>query len=119
MPYRYRFNSKRRDALWAAECFRAHVAGAGSLPICNLCGRPVSTTEKWHESHDPARPRCFGGRAVGVAHRVCNLQHGARVVVPAIAKAKRLRSRHAVMRERLALRTNDGAPVGAWAAPRQ
>jgi len=92
--YRPRFNSRRREALWSAECFRSYLAGRGSLPICNLCNLPVAETDAWDCSHDPARAKCMGGKSVGVAHRRCNLLHAARVVAPAIAKAKRVRAKH-------------------------
>lgn len=92
--YRPRFNSKQREALWAAECWRAAIAGRGSLPICNLCDQVVRETDAWDESHDPGRAKAFGGRATGVAHHRCNHEHGAKVVTPAVAKAKRVHAKH-------------------------
>ena len=92
--YRYRFGSKRRDALWAREAMNAYLAGCGKLPLCNICEQPVNDDGKWHESHDPAKPKCYGGKRVGIAHAACNLLHGAKVVTPLRAKAERSAARH-------------------------
>lgn len=98
--YRYRFNSKRRDALWCGEAWKAHSQGRGPLPICNLCGEPVNPHDHdparraWDESHIGA-PKALGGRVTGVAHRTCNHKHGAEVVTPMVAWAKRQAARHA------------------------
>jgi|SRR5579862_986868 len=94
MRYRPCFNSKRRETAWQGAKVAAYLAGLGSSPICNLCGLPVFETDDWDESHDPAKPKCFGGRDTGVAHRRCNRDHGAQVVVPAKAKSDRVRRRH-------------------------
>ncbi|MCC6172036.1 MAG: hypothetical protein IT481_08405 [Gammaproteobacteria bacterium] len=84
----------KRQALWQREAMNAYLAGHGYQPICNLCGLPVITGDAWDESHDPAKPKCFGGERVGVAHRRCNREHGAQVVVPVRAKSDRVRARH-------------------------
>lgn len=89
----YRFGSQHRDSLWLREQITAYLDGRGKLPICNLCSQPVADTD-WHESHDPGRARSLGGKATGIAHAACNLQHGRSVVVPALAKAKRVAARH-------------------------
>ena len=94
MRYRPRFNSKRRETAWHAAKEAAYFAGLGSSPICNLCQLPVFETDDWDESHDPAKPKCFGGRTTGVAHRRCNREHGVLAVVPAKAKSDRVRRRH-------------------------
>lgn len=65
--------------------------GENEFPICNLCFTPVDgTRDAWDESHVGA-PHCFGGTETGVAHRDCNRRHGAEVVTPMAAKAKRVR----------------------------
>ena len=94
MAYRPRFNSKRREQLWQREKHAAFLAGRGDLPICNICSLPVLETDAWDESHDPAKAKAFGGRAVGIAHHRCNHHHGAAVVTPAIAKSNRVRRKH-------------------------
>ena len=92
--YKPRFNSLRREALWFAERLRARNAGRGGLPICNICDLPVAEIDAWDESHHPAHPKVFGGRSVGIAHHRCNLEHGAKMVTPAKAKADRVRRFH-------------------------
>lgn len=62
-------------------------------PICNLCGAPVTPGQAWDESHIGA-PKALGGNTVGIAHRKCNRDHGAKVVVPMVAKVKRIRRNH-------------------------
>lgn len=94
MARKYLFGAKAREDLWLREKHNAQLEGRGDHPICNLCGRPVLPTDAWDESHDPAKPACFGGRRVGVAHMRCNREHGARVVVPAKAKSDRVRRFH-------------------------
>jgi hypothetical protein len=86
--------TKAREALYARECEKARAEGLGDYPICNLCGTPVLPGRLWDESHDPAKPRAWGGTETAVAHRKCNRQHGARVVTPMVAKAKRQRRMH-------------------------
>lgn len=85
---------KQRAALWAREATNAYLDGRGRLPICNLCNLPLAIGDDWDESHAPEKPRCFGGRRVGVAHRLCNRDHGSKVVTPALAKSNRVRNRH-------------------------
>lgn len=94
MAYRPKFNSKKREALWQREKLAAYKAGLGSLPICNLCNRPVREQDAWDESHAPERPKAFGGKSTGIAHRLCNHEHGAKVVTPAVAKSNRVRAFH-------------------------
>ncbi len=94
MACRWRFGSKKRDYLWSRECAAACKAGRGNLPICNLCDQPVAATDPWHESHLPWRGAPAHLRSVGIAHERCNLVHGRTVVVPALAKAARVRKLH-------------------------
>jgi hypothetical protein len=87
---RRRLTKKGREALWLSESDAAREAGRGDFPICNLCNRAVIPgRDLWDESHDPAKPNAWGGTAVGIAHRRCNRIHGATVVTPMVAKAKR------------------------------
>lgn len=85
---------KYRELLWRACCL-----GADGLPAtdgtvtCNLCQLPVQPGSDWDESHGPI-PKAFGGAAVWIAHRRCNREHGAQVVTPMIAKAKRQERKH-------------------------
>src|ERR1035437_488055 len=93
MAYFPLFGSKSRQALWQREQLAAHLAGRGPLPICNLCGLAVKPSDCWEESHSGA-PKAFGGKSTGIAHHRCNHEHGAEVVVPAAAKAKRVYRKH-------------------------
>lgn len=86
---RRRRSAKQREELWRAEAVKAQTAGRGDYPICNLCDFPVLPARLWDESHDPAMPHAWGGTETGIAHRKCNRRHGAQVVVPMLAKAKR------------------------------
>lgn len=88
-PQRYRFGTKRRDALWAGACWEAHANGRGVDPICNLCDQPVRPGEAWDESHVGA-PKALGGKRVGVGHRSCNQLDNNKRVTPMVARAKRL-----------------------------
>lgn len=94
MAFKYRFGSRKRDHLWSRECLCSHLAGRGPLPICNLCDVVVNAGDDWHESHDPAQPRVFGGKSVGIAHALCNILHGVRVVKPAVTRSNRIRDVH-------------------------
>ena len=94
MRYRPMFNSRMREALWLREKNKAYLAGRGKLPICNICDLPVCEQDAWDESHNPAKAKAFGGKATGIAHRLCNRQHGAAVVTPAVAKSNRVRRFH-------------------------
>jgi hypothetical protein len=76
-----------RELLWLA-CLN----DCGQV-ICNLCGAPVKCGEAWDESHIGA-PKALGGKTVGVAHHKCNLDHGAQVVTPMVAKTKRIARKH-------------------------
>ena len=84
---------KQREALYDREVERALVAGRGDCPICNLCDTPVTPGQPWDESHVGA-PAALDGHDTGIAHRKCNRDHGAKVVTPFVAKAKRMRRRH-------------------------
>jgi hypothetical protein len=92
---RKRLTTKGRRELYRREAAKARDAGLGEHPICNIawCGLPVLPGQSWDESHDGI-PHAFGGTVVGVAHSRCNRIHGAQVVVPAVAKSKRVRERH-------------------------
>lgn len=85
---RRRLSPKGREELWKSEAQKAREAGRGEYPICNLCGFSVLPGRLWDESHSGV-PHAFGGTAVGIAHRRCNRQHGAKIVTPMVAKAKR------------------------------
>jgi hypothetical protein len=95
MAYRPMFNAKRREDLWLRCCTTDYLNGKsdGTYCLCNLCGLPVYATDDWDESHDPAKPKAFGGKSVGIAHRAHNREHGAKVVTPAVAKSNRIRRR--------------------------
>lgn len=95
MAYKPMFNSADREKLWLRCRTTAYLDGRadGTFCICNLCELPVYQTDAWDESHDPAKPKAFGGKSVAVAHRACNRAHGAKVVTPAVAKSNRVRRR--------------------------
>lgn len=67
--------------------------GGREFPLCNLCGAPIMPGQAWDESHIGA-PKSLGGTTVGIAHRKCNRDHGTKVVVPMVAKVKRMRRNH-------------------------
>jgi hypothetical protein len=128
MAYRAMFNAKQREDLWLRCRTTAYLDGRGdgTICICNLCDLPVYPTDAWDESHDPAKPKSFGGKAVGVAHRRCNRDHGAQVVTPAKAKSDRVRrralgitrpgmGRHAMPAGR---RSNEKRKIGGGVEPR-
>lgn len=94
MAYKPMFGSKKREALWQCEVLAAYKAGRGREPICNLCDLPVTVHDAWDESHDRGRAKAFGGKSVGIAHRLCNRLHGQQVVVPAVAKSNAVRKRY-------------------------
>lgn len=98
MAYKPMWGSRRRENIWLREKQNAQLEGRGNHPICNLCSEPVTLEQArrdgWHESHDPAKHKCFGGKSVGVAHVACNLKHGREVVTPALAKSNRVRALH-------------------------
>jgi hypothetical protein len=75
-------SSRYRECLWL-KC-----QDASGRVWCNLCGLEVASGSAWDESHIGA-PRALKGRTVGIAHRLCNREHGRKVVVPMVAKAKR------------------------------
>lgn len=101
MAFTPTFKSLQRRRLWECEAAKAKAAGLGDLPICNICELPVETND-WHRSHHPLHPRAFSGRDVGVAHADCNLIHGRKVVVPAVARSNRARNRFVEQRRTFA-----------------
>jgi len=86
------YKAHRRERIFEAACVDCDGTAA-PRPDCNICGLPIFAGDDWDISHAPV-PRSFGGTAIGVAHRACNRLHGAQVVAPAAAKAKRQRRKH-------------------------
>ena len=80
----------------AREALYDRCRGDNEFPICNICHLPVDgVRQAWHESHDPeGLPHALGGTETGIAHRECNLRHGAEVVTPLVAKVARVRRNH-------------------------
>lgn len=90
-----RLTSKQREQLYDAEALKAHEAGRGELPICNICDLPVDgTTQAWDESHQKHKPRWLGGSVEGIAHRRCNRRHNNQHDTPKFAKSNRQRQRN-------------------------
>ena len=88
-------STTKRQKLYDSEVAKAKAAGRGDLPICNICDCPIGIGQAWHESHDPdGIPKAWGGTITGMAHAKCNLDHGAKVVTPMVAKGKRARAKH-------------------------
>jgi hypothetical protein len=81
-------SSREREAVWE----RAEADGDGKV-FCNLCGGEILPTELWEISHVGA-PAALGGIDTGVAHKLCNRQHGLAYVIPMVAKTKRMRRKH-------------------------
>lgn len=80
---------RRRLSSSAREELYLRCKGDAEFPTCNICNFPVDgTREAWDESHEGA-PSALGGSESGIAHRECNRRHGAEVVTPMVAKAKR------------------------------
>lgn len=92
--------NKKREDLYRCEAAKAQRAGCGDNPICNLCDLPVYPGQEWDESHYPV-PKALNGKRVGIAHRRHNREHGARVVTPMVAKAKRNFRKHRRISEAL------------------
>jgi len=86
-------HTRKRLQLWDREVARSIAAQCGELPICNLCGLPVQKDQAWHESHEGDKPKAFGGTQTGIAHKRCNLSHGAAVVKPQVTKHRNVRAR--------------------------
>lgn len=88
---------RRRLSTTAREALYDRCRGDNEFPTCNICGLPVEGfREAWDESHHPdGAPHALNGNNddVGVAHRECNRRHGAEVVIPLIAKVKRIRQK--------------------------
>ena len=82
-----RATTSQRRAIYAAEVEAAREAGR-EHPACNLCPHPILPGELWDVSHEGA-PAALGGTAARIAHRRCNRIHGAAIVTPMVAKAKR------------------------------
>lgn len=82
-----RLTTTQRRTLYEKAVEAAKDAGR-EHPACNLCPHPILPGQLWDESHVGA-PKALGGTDVGIAHRRCNRIHGAQVVVPMVAKAKR------------------------------
>lgn len=94
MTFRRRLSSTKREELYKAEAAKAHAAGKGDLPICNLCGLPIDgIRQRWDESHDPRKPHWLGGDVDGIAHSRCNNRHAAEHDTPLFAKSNRIRRR--------------------------
>lgn len=90
-----RLSSSAREKLYDAEAAKARAQGLGNLPICNICGTPIDgTRQRWHESHDPLKPRWMDGEVTGIAHEACNLRHNNDHDTPLYFKVKRVRQRH-------------------------
>jgi hypothetical protein len=85
----------RRRKLTKAQRRDFYIAAKGEedFPRCNICGEFVLPGQAWDESHEGA-PHALGGTRTGIAHRRCNRDHGAQVVTPMVAKAKRLYDKH-------------------------
>ena len=87
MTRRPRLSTTHRRALYNSAVEAAKAAGR-EHPACNLCPHPILPGEFWDVSHEGV-PAALGGTVVNLAHRRCNRIHGATVVVPMVAKAKR------------------------------
>lgn len=85
--HRHRLTTKQRRALYFTALDAAKAQGRDH-PSCNLCPHPIRPGESWDVSHEGA-PAALGGTVVNLAHRRCNRIHGAEVVTPMVAKAKR------------------------------
>ena|SRR5215468_4489616 len=80
--------TRRRLTTAQRRAFYKAAKGDNEYPTCNLCGRPVTVGQAWDVSHEGS-PQALGGTKTGIAHRRCNREHGAKVVTPMVAKAKR------------------------------
>ena len=88
--------TRRRLSSSAREALYDRCRGDNEFPTCNICGLPVDgVRQAWDESHDPDGPphAMNGNDDTGVAHRECNRRHGAKVVVPLMAKVDRNRQK--------------------------
>ncbi len=84
---RDRLTTTQRRALYETAVDDARAAGS-EHPACNLCPHPILPGQLWDVSHEGA-PAALGGTCTGLAHRRCNRIHGAEIVTPMVAKAKR------------------------------
>ena len=82
-----RLTTTQRRALYETAVAAARAAGR-EHPACNLCPHPIRPGELWDVSHEGV-PAALGGTVAQIAHRRCNRIHGATVVTPMVAKAKR------------------------------
>jgi hypothetical protein len=89
MAYEPLFGSVQREQVWQLECLASHRCGRGQYPICPHCDLPVTPDQSWDRVHITV-PRTFGGKSVGVGHRLCNQRDNNLVVTPTAAKAKRV-----------------------------
>ena len=88
-------SSSDREKLYIAEAEKALASGRGNLPICNICDCPIDgKTQRWHESHDPLKPKWLGGDVTGIAHAKCNNQHNNTHDTPIFFKTIRQRQKN-------------------------
>lgn len=87
MTFRRRLSTTQRRALYDSAVETAREAGKDH-PDCNLCPHPILPGQLWDASHVGA-PHALQGNDIGIAHRRCNRIHGAQIVTPMVAKAKR------------------------------
>lgn len=87
-------STRDREKLYDAQAQKARDAGLGDLPICNIRDLPIDgTRQRWHESHDPTKPRWLGGSVTGIAHARCNTKHNNEHDTPLFAKSNRVRQK--------------------------
>jgi hypothetical protein len=84
---RPRLTTTQRRALYKSAIEAAAALGR-EHPACNLCPHPILPGQSWDVSHEGV-PAALGGSSVGLAHSRCNRIHGAQIVTPMVAKAKR------------------------------
>jgi hypothetical protein len=82
-PPHKKLTKAQRRALYNA------AKGNNEFPICPYCRNPVLPAHAWDGSHEGA-PHALGGKTLGVWHRRCNSEHGAKVVTPMVAKTWRI-----------------------------
>lgn len=92
MAYKPLYGTKLREQVWQLECLASHKANRGKYPICVHCDLPVTPGHAWDRAHVTV-PRAFGGKSVGVGHRLCNQRDNNLVVTPAVAKAEAVRKK--------------------------
>jgi hypothetical protein len=87
MMCRHRLTTTQRRKLYESAESAARAAGR-EHPACNLCPHPILPGQAWDVSHEGV-PAALGGTVIAVAHKRCNRIHGAQIVTPMVAKAKR------------------------------